>query len=175
LHDAQLYQGRRSRRILHRHAGDPSPTMSIRHTHAQHEVSTPGLYVWIKACHVAAALAFSGGLLSTGVASTLLSLLGTSSAVGARQLLLWDRRLTAPALLLTWVFGLFLAVSGGWTPQLWLTIKLILVVLLSAWHGVQSKRLRRIRDGAVVTVRHTALLIVFSVSIIAVLAVVKPH
>jgi putative membrane protein len=138
-------------------------------------MSNPGFYVWIKACHVSAVLAFIGGLLATVVAFALLPLLGTSAAVGARQLLRWDRRLTAPALLLTWVFGLFLAVSGGWVPQLWLTIKLILVLLLSALHGIQSRKLRGISDGAVVTFRHSASLIVFSAAIIAALAVVKPN
>ncbi|MFM0395179.1 hypothetical protein [Paraburkholderia phytofirmans] len=86
-------------------------------------MSSPAFYVWIKAGHVAAVLAFIGGLLATEVTSALLPLLGTSAAVGARQLSRWNRRLTAPALLLTWIFGLFRSVSGGWVPQLWLTIK----------------------------------------------------
>lgn len=137
-------------------------------------MSSPAFYVWIKACHVAAVVAFIGGLLATEVTSALLPLLETSAAVGARQLSRWNRRLTAPALLLTWVFGLFLSVSGGWVPQLWLTIKLILVLLLSALHGIQSRRFRRISDGAVVTLRREALLIVFRAFIIAALAVVKP-
>jgi uncharacterized membrane protein len=103
-------------------------------------MSSAPFYVWIKACHVAAVLAFIGGLLATEVTSALLPLLGTSAAVGARQLSRWNRRLTAPALL-TWVFGLFLSVSGGCVPYLWLTIKLILVLFLSALHGVNREEL----------------------------------
>jgi uncharacterized membrane protein len=66
------------------------------------------------------------------------------SPEGARRVL---RAVATPAMLLTWVFGLWLAVQGGWFSQGWLHVKLVFVLALSALHGVALGRLRRIGPG----------------------------
>ena len=47
------------------------------------------------------------------------------------------RYITTPAMLASWVLGLILAFSGliDWSQDGWFHAKLILVVLLSAYHG----------------------------------------
>ena len=55
----------------------------------------------------------------------------------------YDRAVTTPAMILAWSFGLFLAVRGGWFPQPWLGLKILLVLILSGIHGALTGRLRR--------------------------------
>lgn len=91
-------------------------------------------------------------------------------------LLRLDRHVTTPALLLTWALGLTLAMSGGWFPSTWLSLKLILVVGLSALHGVQSGRLRRIigNQEPARGMRGVGVIVPVATLAIAVLAVAKP-
>jgi putative membrane protein len=46
-----------------------------------------------------------------------------------------------PAMIATWVFGLWLAVAGGWFSDgsKWLHFKLLLVLALSGFHGACAK------------------------------------
>lgn len=128
-------------------------------------------YPWLKALHVACALLFVGGV----VASSLL--LATGRAAGARVALLlrqWDHMITVPAMVGVWAFGIGLATSGGWFTYGWLQAKLVLVVLLSAIHGLQSGQLRKLAAGTDVKPLRAAALVVPSVIAIAVLAVIKP-
>jgi protoporphyrinogen IX oxidase len=57
-----------------------------------------------------------------------------------------ERRLLSiimtPAMLLTWVLGLWLAMSGGWFAAGWLHAKLLLVVGLSAAHMFLARSTR---------------------------------
>ena len=108
-------------------------------------------YLWLKAFHVAAVLAFVGGMLAEAV------LLGASIQAGMNSaqrspaiaaLWRWDCTVTTPAMLLTWALGLGLALRGGWFSSVWLPLKLILVVALSGLHGVQSGTLRRMVGDA---------------------------
>jgi protoporphyrinogen IX oxidase len=55
----------------------------------------------------------------------------------------WDRRVTAPAMLVAWIAGLLLAHQGHWFGNRWLTIKLACVIALTALHGVLAGRIRR--------------------------------
>jgi putative membrane protein len=54
------------------------------------------------------------------------------------------RYVTTPALVLVWAFGIAMAVEGGWYASGWLKAKAALVLLLSAWHGLQMRTLRRL-------------------------------
>ncbi len=87
-----------------------------------------------------------------------------------------DRRVTSPALLMTWALGLSLAVWAGWFPSTWLIVKLIFVVALSALHGMQSGRLRRLmRDGEPAKgIPGAGIAIPVAMLAIAILAFVKP-
>jgi protoporphyrinogen IX oxidase len=107
-------------------------------------------YPWLRALHVAAALAFVGGVLA---AALLLPLLAGRAALAdevdaARALRDWQQRVTTPSMLLVWVLGLTLASQVGWFLSGWLRVKLILVLALSGLHGVQSGALRRLAGGA---------------------------
>ena len=44
-----------------------------------------------------------------------------------------------PAMIVTWVLGLWLAWQGNWFAAPWLHIKLALVILLSGVHGMMSR------------------------------------
>jgi putative membrane protein len=50
-----------------------------------------------------------------------------------------ERRLltaiTTPAMVVTWLLGLWLAWSGGWYASAWLQAKVVLAVALTALHG----------------------------------------
>jgi putative membrane protein len=48
-----------------------------------------------------------------------------------------------PAMIATWVFGIWLAVQGGWFKAGWLHAKLALVILLSGLHGYMAATVRR--------------------------------
>ena len=94
-----------------------------------------------------------------------------------RRLRRWNRSVTMPALVLVWALGLSLATAGGWFAAPWLQIKVALVIVLSAIHGVQSVRLRRLgtqcRTRQLPTMLPT-LVIVLLVTGILTLVMVKP-
>ncbi|WP_224816387.1 CopD family protein [Hasllibacter sp. MH4015] len=55
----------------------------------------------------------------------------------------FDRRVTTPAMLLAWIFGLYIAINGGWFGENWLSVKILLVLILSGLHGMITGRLRK--------------------------------
>jgi protoporphyrinogen IX oxidase len=137
-------------------------------------------YLWLKALHVAAAITFVGGVLADAVLLPLLSDSGAASRDGQSLvcgLRDWHRLVTTPAMLVVWALGLALALRGGWFPSVWLSAKLVLVVALSAVHGVQSGALRRLAGGSALRLgrmRFGGAVIVGLVTAVAILVVVKP-
>ncbi len=139
------------------------------------------IYLWLKALHVIAVLAFVGGLLSQAV---FLAALGPADPLSqqqrasARVVRRWSRGVTTPAMLLTWAFGLTLALRGGWLSSFWLPAKLIIVVVLSGLHGMQSGAMRRLDGGGsqipTKLTRVAGPAIIALTAVIAVLVVVKP-
>ena len=93
-------------------------------------------------------------------------------ALGRRIL----RAVATPAMVLTWLFGLWLAVQGGWFTQGWLHVKLLFVLALSALHGIALGRLRRAGPGGEVPglVRNLPWITILLVAGAALLAVWKP-
>ncbi len=137
-------------------------------------MSVADLYPWLKALHVAAALIFVGGVFAAAVflaAAAREAAIGPSLVQTVRR---WDRVVTTPAMMLVWVLGLTLASAGGWLAAGWLWAKLILVILLSGVHGVQSGWLRRLARDAVAPPPFLTALIFGCVIGIAILAVAKP-
>jgi putative membrane protein len=60
-----------------------------------------------------------------------------------------------PAMVIAWVFGLWLAWTGGHFTAPWFHAKLLLVLLLSAVHGYFSRAVRAFReDRNTVSARH---------------------
>jgi protoporphyrinogen IX oxidase len=133
------------------------------------------IYLLLKALHVAAAMAFVGGML---VASLAIVALACNAAGGASILAVvrrWDARVTTPAMVATWGLGLTIALRGDWFPSGWLLAKLVVVVLLSGLHGVLSGRMRRMASGVVTNgTTLTPILVIVGATWIALLAVVKP-
>lgn len=56
----------------------------------------------------------------------------------------WNHRLVLPAMVLTWVFGLAMAMMVGWLGQPWLDIKMGLVAVLTALQLWQTRVLGRL-------------------------------
>ena len=110
------------------------------------------IFLWIKALHIAAVVTWVAGLL---MLSLLLSVLATAPAPSLPQerrlmtaLRRWDRMVTSPAMVLAWVLGISLAVHGGWFTSPWLAAKLVLVMAMSALHGVLAGTLRRMSSAS---------------------------
>ena len=97
--------------------------------------------------HVSVDFVFIAGLLACALVVTALSF--QAAPLPARELRLvaamrrWDRAVTGPALAVAWACGVWLALQAGWFASHWLQAKLVLVVALSALHGVLSMALRR--------------------------------
>lgn len=106
----------------------------------------PGdLYLWIKAIHVIAIIAWMAGMLymprlfvyHSDAASV--STESETFKVMERRLL---RVIMNPAMTIAWALGLWLAWSGGYFTSGWFHAKLAAVLALSAVHGVFAKAVR---------------------------------
>jgi putative membrane protein len=101
--------------------------------------------LWVKAFHIISVIAWMAALLYL----PRLMVYHTATAIGSEQsetFKVMERRLlraiATPAMIATWVFGLWLAwLLGAW-DQGWLHAKLALVVLLSAYHGLLARWVR---------------------------------
>lgn len=95
-------------------------------------------YPWIKALHVIAVIAWMAGMLYLPrlfvyhAAAAPGSALSETFKIMERRLL---RAIIDPAMATTWVLGLAMAWVQDWT-QGWLIAKLVLVLAMSAVHGV---------------------------------------
>src|ERR1041384_7749264 len=98
-----------------------------------------GLYVWLKALHVIAVIAWMAGMLYL----PRLFVYHCEAEAGSKQsetFKVMERRLLRaiinPAMIATWVLGLYLAYEAGFFRSGWLHGKLVLAVLLSGAHGL---------------------------------------
>ncbi len=135
------------------------------------------LYPYLVALHVTAVVFLVGGMLAHERMSSAIARHSqdrqADSLTALRKL---DQQVTTPALLLTWVLGLTLALWMGWLPTHWLQLKLFVVVLLSALHGIQAGRLRRsLAQGKLHSaIPGVGIAILAAMITIATLAIVKP-
>jgi protoporphyrinogen IX oxidase len=97
-----------------------------------------GLYLWLKAIHVIAIIAWMAGMLYL----PRLFVYHCEAEPGSRQsetFKVMERRLLTviinPAMVTAWALGLWLAWDGGWVTSPWLHAKLALVIAMSALHG----------------------------------------
>jgi putative membrane protein len=99
----------------------------------------PDAYLWVKALHVIAVIAWMAGMLYLPRLMVYHCDAEPGSVQSETFKVMERRLLTAiinPAMVATWVFGLTLAVTGDWFSSPWLHAKLILVVAMSALHGM---------------------------------------
>lgn len=104
------------------------------------------LYPWIKAIHVIAVIAWMAGMLYL----PRLFVYHAGAQVGSEQsetFKIMERRLLRliinPAMIVTWVLGLWLAWRGFGFSGGWLHAKIAAVILLSGVHGYFSASVRR--------------------------------
>jgi protoporphyrinogen IX oxidase len=100
------------------------------------------MYEWIKALHVIAIIAWMAGMLYL----PRLFVYHCEAEAGSKQsetFKLMERRLLKaiinPAMIVTWLAGLYLAWAGHFFSAGWLHAKLLLVLLLSGIHGFFSR------------------------------------
>jgi len=103
------------------------------------------MYEWLKALHVIAVISWMAGMLYL----PRLFVYHCDAEVGSLQsetFKVMERRLLKaiinPAMILTWVVGLYLAWSGHWYTALWFQVKFALVLAMSALHGFFTARVR---------------------------------
>src|SRR5215218_9124597 len=103
------------------------------------------LYLWLKALHVIAIIAWMAGLLYL----PRLFVYHCAAAPGSVQsetFKIMERRLLKaimnPAMSAAWVLGLVLVWQGGWLQSGWLWAKLALVLGLSGVHGLLAAQVK---------------------------------
>jgi putative membrane protein len=108
------------------------------------------MYLWLKALHVVAVISWMVGMLYMPRLFVYHVEAGTGTPI-ARTFEIMERRLQRaimlPALIATWVTGLYLAYAGAWYKAGWLHGKLLLVVLLTGVHGFLSAERKKLAAG----------------------------
>jgi protoporphyrinogen IX oxidase len=103
------------------------------------------LYLWLKSFHVIAVIAWMAGMLYLPrlfvyhCEAQKGSIQSETFKIMERRLL---RAIINPAMIVTWVLGLYLLWDGGWYTSGWMHAKIALVLVMSGLHGVYVKRLK---------------------------------
>lgn len=110
-----------------------------------------GAYLWVKAAHIIAVISWMAGMLYL----PRLFIYHCEAPVGSAQsetFKVMERRLLTviinPAMVLTWVLGIWLAWQGGYFSAEWMHAKLALVIALSGVHGFFSAAVRKFAADA---------------------------
>lgn len=103
------------------------------------------MYEWIKALHVIAVISWMAGMLYL----PRLFVYHCEAEIGSKQsetFKVMERRLLRaiiePAMIVTWLAGLWLVWQGGWYVSGWFHAKFLLVLILSGVHGFFAARVR---------------------------------
>lgn len=106
-------------------------------------------YEWVKAVHVIAIISWMAGMLYL----PRLFIYHCEAPKGSQQsetFKVMEQRLLRiimnPAMILSWVLGLWLAWKAGFWQAPWFHVKLLMVTLLSGAHGYFSASVRRFRE-----------------------------
>ncbi len=103
------------------------------------------LYLWIKAVHVIAIIAWMAGMLYLP-RLFVYHADAEKGSVQSETFKVMERRLLRvimnPAMTIAWALGLWLAWTGGYFASPWFHAKLLAVIILSAVHGMFSKAVR---------------------------------
>jgi protoporphyrinogen IX oxidase len=139
------------------------------------------MYDWVKALHIIAVIAWMAGMLYLP-RLFVYHCLAEPGSVQSETFKIMERRLLKaiinPAMIATWVLGIWLAWYGDWYRSGWLQTKVVLVLAMSALHGLlvrwvrdfsQDRNQRTQRFYRIINEVPTILLIA-----IVILAVVKP-
>jgi protoporphyrinogen IX oxidase len=139
------------------------------------------MYLWLKALHIVAVIAWMAGMLYLPRLFVYHSTAKPGSEL-SETFKLMERRLLnfimMPAMIVTWIVGIVLVFQGQWLGAGWFHAKFVLVVLMTVLHGlfahwVNEFRFDRNRQSEktyrIINELPTLLLVV-----IVVLVVVKP-
>ena len=103
------------------------------------------MYEWIKALHVIAVIAWMAGMLYL----PRLFVYHCKAEAGSKQSETFKamelrllRAIINPAMIVTWLAGLYLAWAGHWYVAGWFHVKFLLVLLLSGVHGFLARAVR---------------------------------
>ena len=103
------------------------------------------LYDWIKALHVIAVVSWMAGMLYLP-RLMVYHCVADKGAVQSETFKVMERRLLKaiinPAMIVTWLAGLWLAYEGSWYMAPWFHVKFALVLAMSAMHGFLSRWVR---------------------------------
>jgi protoporphyrinogen IX oxidase len=103
------------------------------------------MYQWLLAFHIIAVIAWMAGTLYLPrlfvyhCAADPGSMQSETFKVMERRLL---KAIINPAMIVTWVLGLWLAYRGDWFAAHWLHLKLVLLLGMMGVHGILSKYVR---------------------------------
>ena len=136
-------------------------------------------YLTLKSLHVACALVHVGGVFASALTLAFLETPRDAARIAAlRRLRVWDRFVTGPAMIALWGLGIYMAETSDQFGARWLSLKLVLVVTLSALHGLLAGHLRRsVTDPTRPVpgwIGYAPPFLAASVAVVAVLAVSKP-
>lgn len=109
------------------------------------------MYEWVKAAHIISVIAWMAGMLYL----PRLFVYHCAAPIGSTQsetFKVMERRLLKaiinPAMIATWIFGLWLAWLGSWYLAPWLHAKFVLVLVMSGVHGFLSRSVKDFaKDG----------------------------
>jgi putative membrane protein len=106
------------------------------------KVRAIAMYEWIKALHVIAVISWMAGMLYL----PRLFVYHCDAEIGSKQsetfkVMEWRllKVIINPAMIITWLAGLYLAWNGHWYTSGWFHAKLTLVLILSGVHGFFSR------------------------------------
>ena len=139
------------------------------------------LYLWLKSAHIIFVIFWMAGLFMM----PRFFVYHQESAVGSEEDAKWIERegklrkiILNPSLIITWVLGLVLAFNIGAFSQGWFHAKLLVVLLLTGYHGWMIGYLKKLARGER-TMTDKALRLVNEVpgitaAIIVILVIIKP-
>ncbi|MBB98873.1 MAG: TIGR00701 family protein [Rhodobacteraceae bacterium] len=107
------------------------------------------LYLWLKALHIMSVIAWMAALFYL----PRLFVYHAETETGTQQsetFKIMERRLLkaimTPAMIASWVFGLWVAYEGGFFRDGWFHAKLALVLVMSGYHGYLARCVRAFAD-----------------------------
>ena len=108
-------------------------------------------YLWIKAFHIISVISWMAGLLYLPrlfvyhVSAVKGSIQSETFKIMERRLL---KAIMNPAMIASWVFGLGLLFSGAvdFSSDVWIHVKLLLVIILSGFHMFLARGVRKFAD-----------------------------
>ncbi len=134
------------------------------------------LYFVLKSLHIISDIVWVGGMLVNAFVIAMVPPTIRTGVIAAVRP--FDRRITTVAEGGAWLFGIILAIWYGWYATGWFGFKFLIVVMLSALHGMQAAWLRRMEADPHLDppafVRVGMPIVLVSVVAIVLLTVVKP-